>query len=106
MALIFSGILRWLELHQLPCPVKSYLHFDCPGCGLQRSFLALIAGDFFRSFRLHPATVPLLLFFIFSALHLIYKFKKGNIIVIYSYIFITMILLGNYIYKSFYHHLV
>lgn len=100
---LFLGILQWLEAHQLACPLKYFLHIDCPGCGLQRSFIELLRGNFSASFRFHPATVPLLLFFIFSALHLNYKFKKGNSIVIYSYIFIALIVLSNYFYKIIYH---
>ncbi|MBC7887810.1 MAG: DUF2752 domain-containing protein [Ferruginibacter sp.] len=97
-------VLQWLKSHQLPCPVKYFLHIDCPGCGLQRSFIELLDGNFPESFRLNPATVPLLLFFIFCALHLIYKFKKGNSVVIYSYIFIASIVLINYMYKIIYQH--
>ena len=90
---------HWLEAHQLPCPVKYILNIDCPGCGLQRSLIALLKGNLAASFQLHPATIPLLLFVLFSALHLYFKFKKGNSIIIYSYIFIALILLANYIYK-------
>jgi len=102
---IFSAISQWLETHQLPCPVKYYLHIDCPGCGLQSSFIELTRGNFLASFRLHPVTVPLILFVIFSVLHLIYKFRKGNLIVVYSYIFIALIVLINYIFKITCQHL-
>ncbi|MEO5892194.1 MAG: DUF2752 domain-containing protein [Ferruginibacter sp.] len=102
---VFLNVLQWLETHQLPCPVKSFFHVDCPGCGLQRSFVELLKGNISASFALHPVTIPLLLFFIFSALHLYFKFKKGNSIVIYSYIFIAVIVLSNYIYKLIHQHL-
>lgn len=72
---------------------------SCPGCGLQRSFIELIRGNLFNSLRIHAATLPLLFFFIFSAFHLFYRFKKGNSIVIYSYIFIALTIIVNYIYK-------
>ena len=93
-------------MHQLPCPVRHYLHFDCPGCGLQRSVLALLRGDFSASWQLHPATVPLLLFLLFTALHLKYKFREGARVVIYGSIFIATIILSNYIYKIISHQLV
>ena len=96
------GILHWLETHQLPCPVRQFLHIDCPGCGLQRSFVELLKGNITSSFLLHPATIPLLCFFGFAALHLKYKVKKGNLIIIYSYIFIALIVISNYIYKIIY----
>jgi len=106
MASMFLDVLQWLETHQLPCPVKYFLHIDCPGCGLQRSFIELFSGNFLVSFRLHPGTIPLLLFFIFSGFHLNCKFKWGNSVIIYSYIFISLILLSNYIYKIIYQHLI
>lgn len=90
---------QWLEAHQLPCPVKYFFNIDCPGCGLQRSFIALLKGNLAASFQLYPATIPILLFVLFIALHLRFKFKKANPIIIYSYIFIALTILGNYIYK-------
>lgn len=93
------NFIKWLEAQQLPCPVKYFLHIDCPGCGLQSSFIQLLKGDILLSIQLHPVTGPLLLFLLFCTLHLRYKFKKGNTIVIYSYIFIALITLSNYIYK-------
>lgn len=96
---------NWLQANQLVCPVKKYLHFDCPGCGLQRSFAALLKGDILMSFLFHPVTIPLLLFFLFSALHLKFKFNSGNKIIVYSYLFIAAIIVSNYIYKIVHHHL-
>lgn len=59
------------EKYLLPCPFKTLTGFDCPGCGFQRSVLALLKGDFILSFHLYPATVPIL----FLALFLLLKMK-------------------------------
>ena len=56
----------WLQHHLIPCPFKYLTGIDCPGCGLQRSVIALIQGDFHRSITLYPATIPLLFFFLYS----------------------------------------
>lgn len=93
------GLLHWLETHQLPCPIKYFLQVDCPGCGLQRSLVELLKGNVGNSFSLHPVTIPLLCFFAFAAVQLKFKFKKGNSIIIYSYIFIALIVVSNYIFK-------
>ncbi len=61
----------------LDCYWKYYLGIECPGCGFQRSFWALFQGDFYTSFHLFPATIPLLLTFLVLALHLKFKFKNG-----------------------------
>ena len=85
----------------LTCPSKHFLHFDCPGCGLQRSILALLEGDFAKSFQLYPATTPILFCLFFSALHLIFKFKHGALIIKISYIFAALTIVISYIYKIF-----
>ncbi|MBL0358852.1 MAG: DUF2752 domain-containing protein [Chitinophagaceae bacterium] len=87
------------------CPVKKYLHFDCPGCGLQRSLAALLRGDLALSITLHPVTIPLLLFFLFAVLHLTFKFSRGSKIIVCSYIFVAAIIVTNYIYKIVHQHL-
>src|SRR6185312_3674169 len=54
---------RWLQNHLLPCPFKYLTGIDCPGCGFQRSVIALIQGNLHKSLQLYPAAIPLLLFF-------------------------------------------
>ena len=105
MFLFFNDIAKWLQVNELPCPVKRYLHFDCPGCGMQRSFVALLQGNWMESLKLHPVTIPLLLFLIYGLLHVIFKFKNGNQVVIYIYIAVTIMIATNYIYKIIYHNL-
>ena len=98
-AFMILNIIHWLEVNQLPCPVKNILKIDCPGCGLQRSFIALLNGNIIKSLQIHPATIPLLVFFLFAALQLKFHFKQGNKIIIYSYLIVATILASNYIYK-------
>lgn len=47
-------IISWLEQIELPCLFKKYFHVDCPGCGFQRSIIALLKGNFAESFLLFP----------------------------------------------------
>ncbi|MES2064153.1 MAG: DUF2752 domain-containing protein [Bacteroidota bacterium] len=51
----------WLKAHLLPCPFKYITGIDCPGCGFQRSLLALLNGDVHQSFLLYPPAIPLLI---------------------------------------------
>ncbi|WP_094572099.1 DUF2752 domain-containing protein [Mucilaginibacter xinganensis] len=57
---------KWLQNHLLPCPFKYLTGIDCPGCGFQRSLIALMQGNFQKSIMLYPAAIPLLLFFLYG----------------------------------------
>jgi hypothetical protein len=45
----------------LPCGFKAIFGIDCPGCGFQRSCIALLKGHLSESFFLYPATIPIFL---------------------------------------------
>ena len=51
---------KWYSEHQLPCLWKHYFDIDCPFCGFQRSVIALLQGDIWKSITLFPALFPLL----------------------------------------------
>lgn len=97
--LLFSNIIPWLERHMLICPSKKYLHLECPGCGFQRSFLALLKGDLSSSLTLYPATIPIFIMLIFTALHIKYKFLYGATFLKYFQIAIASVIMVFYIYK-------
>lgn len=56
----------WLQNHLLPCPFKYITGIECPGCGFQRSVIALIQGKLHQSLQLYPAAIPLLIFFTYG----------------------------------------
>ncbi|MDR1763587.1 MAG: DUF2752 domain-containing protein [Dysgonamonadaceae bacterium] len=70
---------------------------------MQRSILALLQGDVEGSFRLYPATLPMIFTFIFTALHLKYDFKNGALIIKCSYILTVAVIITFYIYKILNH---
>lgn len=72
---------------------------DCPGCGMQRSFIELLKGNFIDSFQLYPALLPTIFTLIFTGMHLIFKFKNGASIVKYSFISTIVIVLISYFIK-------
>lgn len=78
-SVIFCSLLdftNWLQNHLLACPFKKLTGIDCPGCGFQRSIVALIKGNISESIHLYPAAIPLLVtaFFVLIAV----KFKADN----------------------------
>ena len=100
-----NAFFDWVNHHLFSCPSKAMLGFDCPGCGLQRSVLALFQGDLLNSFKYYPATIPLILILVFTALHLKFDFKFGAQLIKILFIGIASIILINYIYKIYTHNL-
>ncbi len=92
-------LIYWLENHMMPCFYKQLTGIDCPGCGMQRSIVELLKGNFKSSFYLYPAL--LLVFFTLglTALHLVFKFKNGAAFIKYSFIFTTTVVMASYILK-------
>ncbi len=89
----------WLERNLLSCPFKKYLHIECPGCGMQRSFVALLKGDLQASLSLYPALIPILSMFVFLVLHLRLKYTHGARTLQWLFIFSMAIVVFSYIYK-------
>lgn len=93
------NIISWLEAHQLPCPFKELTNVDCPGCGIQRSFILLIKGHFSASFLMYPALIPILLLFVLLILQIAKKLRNGHAVLKYGYIFCAGVITVSYIYK-------
>lgn len=100
-----EGFLDWLSHHLLTCPFKSITGLDCPGCGFQRSIIALLKGDFTQAFKLYPASIPIIALFIFTLNHLYFDFKSGAKIIKIMYMSIALIVVVSYIYKIYNHQL-
>lgn len=98
-----NAIIAWLETHMLPCMIKWMTGFDCPGCGMQRSFVLLLKGDFYESMIMFPPLLPLLLMVSFLMIHLKFKFSFGASVLKVTFILNTIILLSNYILKMAHH---
>ena len=90
----------WLEKHQIPCFYKSYFGMDCPGCGMQRAFIALLRGHILDAFKLYPALFTIILMLLFLVLHLRFSFSKGALMLKYLFVLNAFIILGNYLYHQ------
>ncbi|PWU02121.1 MAG: DUF2752 domain-containing protein [Bacteroidetes bacterium] len=101
----YLGGIGWLEKHLLTCPSKKYLHMECPGCGMQRSGIALLKGDFLHSVILYPALIPLIFLLIYGALHLRYKFSNGSRNIFILQVGVVSIIVLHYVYKIFNHQI-
>ena len=93
-------MLNWLEDHLFPCFFKSHFGMECPGCGMQRSLIALLKGDIIISLQYHAALIP----FIITILLLIFQLKfqhiNGGKLVMWAFIVTTCITLMQFIIRQ------
>ncbi len=97
---MYRNIINWLEESMSECFYHKHFGIECPGCGMQRSIIAFLKGEFVDSFLLYPALLPTIFTIVFVLLHIIFKFKNGARIIIISFIFTVAIILINYIIKA------
>ena len=94
-------ITNWLQNHLLACPFKKLTGIDCPGCGFQRSMLAMIKGDISESIHLYPATIPLLITALFVLFAGKLKIDKRHIAQKTLYMITGSIIMISYIFKMY-----
>lgn len=97
------SLITWLEENMLSCPYNKYLDVDCFGCGMQRSVIALLKGNFLESFYLYPALFPMIFMFLLLFAHLMFKFKNGANWLKYNFILVVSIVVVSFIFKLIYH---
>lgn len=89
-----------LQNYLLPCPFKYITGIECPGCGFQRSVIALIQGNLRQSLQLYPAAIPLLVFFIYGFADKRYNLDTSeNTIKKTASVLMGMMILGSYVIK-------
>ena len=88
-----------MEDYMIPCMNKKIFGFDCPGCGIQRSFAMLLKGEFTDAFFMFPAIYTTLLFFLFIGLNFIDKSRNYHKLIISSAIINAIIIIVSYIHK-------
>ena len=100
---ICFSVIEWMEHHMVACPSKKIFNLECPGCGMQRSFWALLKGDISESFGLYPAMIPFLIMVIFTGIQIKFDFKYGADIIKWGQIFVGILILAFYFYKLLTH---
>lgn len=81
---VLAAIVIYLLL-PIKCPVKYFLHFDCPTCGMTRAMFSLFRGDFASYMSFNPMALPFLLILLFGLHARLFpinkKIKNGVIII-------------------------
>ncbi|WP_373071523.1 DUF2752 domain-containing protein [Zeaxanthinibacter enoshimensis] len=85
--------------YMLPCLNKQIFGFECPGCGVQRSFWLLLDGKFGEAFLMYPAIYPLILLLLFLIADRFIRIRYANTISITLMVLSVVSILTNYIFK-------
>lgn len=85
----------------LPCLNKKLFGVDCMGCGMQRSIALIFQGNFADAFYMYPAIYTLILLFGVIIINTFKNFKYANKIIIILAILNVVIIIGNFILKTF-----
>lgn len=92
---VLAGAAVYLML-PIKCPIKYFLGFDCPTCGMTRAMFALAGGDFQAYLDFNPAALPFVLVVLFALHSKLFPIDKriknaiiitGTICVVIVYIF-------------------
>jgi len=73
---VIAGILSIFDIRV--CPVFLLFKHPCPGCGLTRSIMSLLKGDFVMSFKYNILGIPFVICFI--VMIVLFIFKKDDIV--------------------------
>ena len=83
----------------LSCPARRFTGMDCPGCGMQRGAVAALRGDWAASWDVYPPLALVMLTFLLTAGHLVFRWKHGARLVQWTFILTAAAVAANYIYK-------
>ncbi|WNH09967.1 DUF2752 domain-containing protein [Thalassobellus suaedae] len=89
------------EEYMLPCLNKKIFGIECMGCGMQRSGLLVIKGEFVDAFYMYPAIYTLILLFGFIALNTFKNFKYAHKTILILAVLNAVIIIGSFIIKTF-----
>jgi hypothetical protein len=90
-----------IEQYMLPCLNKKLFGVECMGCGLQRSISLIFQGEFIAAFKMYPAIYTLIVLVITISINAFRPFKLGYKIIVTLAILNAIIMLSNFIFKTF-----
>jgi len=92
------GVISFLEENMLSCQWKK-MGYECTGCGMQRSIIHLLKGEFVEAFYIYPAIYTLILMFVYLGFHLKFSFKNGHKVLLFLFIINLLIIFTNFLIK-------
>lgn len=98
--MLFS--IKGLEDYMLPCLNKKFFGFECMGCGLQRSIILILKGEFVAAFFMYPAVYTLIALFGFIVINTFKGFKNGTKIITILAILNVITIIVSYLIKLYF----
>lgn len=95
LALLLIGMILVVGYH---CPFYTVTHIRCPGCGMTRALLALLAGNWRLSLAWHPMLIPTVVLGLGAA----YFFKKNPRLAMALVWIWVILMIGCWIYRLIY----
>lgn len=92
-------MIDWLNEHMVPCVFKKNLGIECPGCGLQRSLIALLQGDILLSIRMNASLIPFIITVLFTIFHISFNFKNGARTIVWLFSTTVFIMVLHFVIK-------
>jgi len=96
--------MAFIEDFMLPCLNKKLFGIECMGCGMQRSIALVFQGKFEDAFFMYPAVYSLMILSGVIVFSLFKNFKSSNRIITILAILNGIIILTNFIFKTFINH--
>lgn len=93
-----------IEDFMLPCLNKKFFGVECLGCGMQRSIALVFQGKFEEAFFMYPAIYSLIILSGVITLTLFKNFKHSTKIITILAILNGVIIITNFIFKTFINH--
>lgn len=91
-----------LEEYMLPCLNKKLFGLDCMGCGMQRSAVLVVKGEFLEAFNMYPAIYTLILLFGIIAFNTFKNFKYSSKIILILAVLNGITIVTSFIIKTFF----
>jgi len=92
------GFISFLEEHLLSCRWENG-EVGCIGCGIQRSIVHILKGEFTEAFYIYPAIYTLLIMLVYLGLHYKFNFTNGDKVILWMFVLNLAIILINYTLK-------
>ena len=96
--IVFSFLIKFLNIIHFKCLFKYLFNFYCAGCGTTRMIESIFKLEFYQAFRYNPLMFILIIFMIIYILYFIYNYIFKNKIILPNFKMFIIIIIILFIY--------